>query len=147
MSLSFSHKTTSWKSKDPLNKSKGSWKVRLEGYQLSDCLLETKQNLRWFLILGWLVVEPTHLKNHSQNGFIFPKQRWVNIKKYLKPPPSGWFWENHPRQSIHNHFESLIMSRWWFGVANTMLIPNESHSIHVWYIYLLHLPSRSTKCR
>jgi len=35
----------------------------------------------------WLVVEPTHLKNISQNGFIFPNFRGEN-KKSLKPPPS-----------------------------------------------------------
>ena len=33
------------------------------------------------------MVEPTHLKNMSQNGFIFPNFRGEN-KKYLKPPPS-----------------------------------------------------------
>ena len=36
------------------------------------------------LITNWLVVEPTHLKNISQNGFIFPKQSDKN-KTYLKP--------------------------------------------------------------
>jgi len=35
---------------------------------------------------GWLVVEPTRLKNISQNGFIFPNFRGEN-KKCLKPPP------------------------------------------------------------
>ena len=35
----------------------------------------------------WLVVEPTHLKNMSQDGFIFPKFR-DGHKKSLKPPPS-----------------------------------------------------------
>ena len=43
-------------------------------------------------ILSWLVVEPTPLKNISQIGS-FPKVG-VNIKRYLKPPPSqsfeGW---------------------------------------------------------
>jgi len=32
------------------------------------------------------VVVSTHLKNNSQNGFIFPKVRGKNII-YLKPPP------------------------------------------------------------
>ena len=35
----------------------------------------------------WLVVEPTHLKNMSQIGFIFPNFRGENIFSYLKPPP------------------------------------------------------------
>ena len=35
----------------------------------------------------WLVVEPTHLKNISQIGFIFPNFRGENKKNYLKPPP------------------------------------------------------------
>ena len=35
----------------------------------------------------WLVVEPTHLKNISQNGFIFPNFRGGS-KKYFSPPPS-----------------------------------------------------------
>ena len=35
-----------------------------------------------------VVVEPTHLKNMSQNGFIFPKFRGENVQKYLNPPPS-----------------------------------------------------------
>ena len=34
-----------------------------------------------------MVVEPTHLKNMSQNGFIFPNFRG-ETKNYLKPPPS-----------------------------------------------------------
>ena len=38
-------------------------------------------------LVFWLVVVPTHLKNISQNGFIFPNFRGEN-KKYLKSPPS-----------------------------------------------------------
>ena len=33
----------------------------------------------------WLVVEPTHLKNMSQNGHLPHIE--VKMKKYLKPPP------------------------------------------------------------
>ena len=43
------------------------------------------QQIRRFLT--WLVVEPTHLKNISENGFIFPNFRGEH-KKSLKPPPS-----------------------------------------------------------
>ena len=37
--------------------------------------------------VNWLVVEPTHLKNISQNWKSSPN-RGENKKKYLKPPPS-----------------------------------------------------------
>ena len=43
----------------------------------------------WWIIPCWLVVEPTHLKNMSQNGNL--PQLGMSIKKHLKPPPiSGW---------------------------------------------------------
>ena len=45
-----------------------------------------KKNNGSFGELYWLVVEPTHLKNISQNGNL-PQSRDEN-KTYLKPPPS-----------------------------------------------------------
>ena len=58
---------------------------------------------------NWLMVEPTHLKNIGQTGFIFPKFRGEN-KKYLKPPPSSaaklgaLFWNKQRSSSKHDFF-------------------------------------------
>ena len=42
-------------------------------------------HVEWgFSVFNWLVVEPTHLKNMSQNGNL--PQIGMKIKKYLKPP-------------------------------------------------------------
>ena len=40
--------------------------------------------VKW--LASWWLNQP-QLKNMSQNGFIFPKVRGENSKKYLKPPP------------------------------------------------------------
>ena len=53
---------------------------------LSISLFLNKNDGNAGLQVFWLVVS-THLKNISQNGFIFPKFRDEN-KTYLKPPPS-----------------------------------------------------------
>ena len=50
----------------------------------------------------WLVVEPTHLKNISQNGNL--PQIGRKIKKYLKPPPRFFCCQNSfPSKWVHGH--------------------------------------------
>jgi len=47
-------------------------------------LKQVKHNILCYQMVICLVVEPTHLKNTSQNGNL--PQIGVNIKKQLKPP-------------------------------------------------------------
>ena len=49
-----------------------------------------------FMMLHWLVVEPTHLKNMPVKLDIFPNLRGEN-KKYLKP----LLWKQQPFSSRH----------------------------------------------
>ena len=52
----------------------------------------------------WLVVEPTHLKNMSQNGFIFPNQIGVKIKN---------IW-NHHLEIVGFHHSRCRLPFWDF---------------------------------
>ena len=52
--------------------------------------------------INWLVVEPTPLKNISQNGNLL--QVGVKNKKYLKPLPS---------QQLRHFFTRLKLGDWW----------------------------------
>ena len=60
------------------------------------CLVEKKVSN-----IYWLVVEPTHLKNISQNGFIFPKDRGEN-NKYLKP-----YIPSAPKYPVRSCFKTI----------------------------------------
>ena len=64
----------------------------------------------------WLVVEPTHLKNISQNGFIFP-QKEAKIKQ---------FWNHHPVLGLgfQSHFVFLFCNRLFvfIGMVRLMVV-------------------------
>ena len=58
---------------------------------------------------NWLVVEPTHLKNIPQIGFIFSKWEWK--KTYLKPLPSLYI-KYYEKQHDLLHLWQLCVHLW-----------------------------------
>ena len=87
-------------------------------------------------MLIWLVVEPTHLKNIRQTGFIFPKVRGENAKNIWVATTSRWFkvlfsspiWRslnpfksslNHPKKVTLNHQASNLPG--WFPPGASLL--------------------------